>query len=184
DVQIGQDKQYGNTIAFFEGKANDKGEIPFEITYKVKRKEVKTDVKGSLGIPLAAGEQLTRFREPDAKVPITGKPLDLLKENLKDKGLPKDPFAAAKVMYDVVNQHMTYKKVGTGWGQGDAVWACDSKYGNCTDFHSLFISMARGNQIASKFEMGFPIPTKTGSGPVGGYHCWAWFSPDGNGWVP
>ena len=26
---------------------------------------------------------------------------------------------------------------------GDAVWACTSKYGNCTDFHSLFIGMAR-----------------------------------------
>ena len=44
--------------------------------------------------------------------------------------------------------------------------------------------MARGNKITSKFEMGFPIPTKTGSGTVGGYHCWAWFSPDGKGWVP
>ena len=68
--------------------------------------------------------------------------------------------------------------------QGDSVWACDSKFGNCSDFHSLFISMARGNKIPSKFEMGFPIPTKHGEGPVGGYHCWAWFYPENKGWIP
>jgi uncharacterized protein (TIGR03000 family) len=184
DLKIGQDKQYGNSIAYFEGKANDKGEIPFEISYKVTRREVKTDVKGNLLAPVATDEPLSRYHEPDVKVPIAGKPLALLKENLKDKTLPKDPFAAAKVMYDVVNSHMTYKKNGPGWGQGDAVWACDSKYGNCTDFHSLFISMARGNKIASKFEMGFSIPTKAGSGPIGGYHCWAWFALDSKGWIP
>ena len=38
---------------------------------------------------------------------------------------------------------MKYSKEGKGWGQGDSVWACDSKFGNCTDFHSLFISPAR-----------------------------------------
>jgi transglutaminase-like putative cysteine protease len=79
---------------------------------------------------------------------------------------------------------MKYSKQGKGWGNGDSVWACDSKFGNCSDFHSLFISMARGNKIPSKFEMGFPIPTKRGEGVVGGYHCWAWFLPNDKGWVP
>jgi transglutaminase-like putative cysteine protease len=79
---------------------------------------------------------------------------------------------------------MKYSKVGTGWGHGDSVWACDSKFGNCSDFHALFISMSRGNKIPAKFEMGFPIPTARGEGPVGGYHCWAWFYPDKKGWVP
>jgi transglutaminase-like putative cysteine protease len=64
------------------------------------------------------------------------------------------------------------------------VWACDSKFGNCTDFHSLFISLARTRKLPAKFEMGFPIPEKRGQGDVGGYHCWAWFSPDGTRWVP
>ena len=79
---------------------------------------------------------------------------------------------------------MKYSKEGKGWGQGDSVWACDSKFGNCSDFHALFISMSRGNKIPAKFEMGFPIPTKRGEGAVGGYHCWAWFYPDKKGWIP
>jgi transglutaminase-like putative cysteine protease len=178
--KIHTEKQYGNTSLYFQAKANDKGEIPFEVVYKVSRKEVKTDIQANLVLKPAPKESLTRFLEPDAKVPIDGKPLELL----KDTKLPSDQFAAAKVMYDVVNTHMKYSKEGKGWGQGDSVWACDSKFGNCTDFHSLFISMARGNKIPSKFEMGFPIPTKIGEGVVGGYHCWAWFLPEKRGWIP
>jgi transglutaminase-like putative cysteine protease len=174
------ENQYGNTMLHFTAKANEKGEIPFEIVYAVKRKEVKTDRAANLFFKTSDKENLSRFLEPDAKVPITGKPLDLV----KGKKLPDDQFVAAKMLYDIVNQHMKYSKEGTGWGQGDAVWACDSKFGNCSDFHSLFISMARGHKIPSKFEMGYPIPAKRGTGTVGGYHCWAWFLPDKKGWVP
>jgi transglutaminase-like putative cysteine protease len=175
-----EEKQYGNAMLFFKATANDKGEIPFEIVYNVKRKEVKTNVEANLTFKPAKEENLKRFLQPDKLVPIDGKPLELI----QDKKLPNDQFQAAKVLYEVVNMHMKYSKEGKGWGQGDSVWACDSKFGNCTDFHSLFISMARGNKIPSKFEMGFPIPVKRGEGTVGGYHCWAWFMPEGKGWVP
>jgi uncharacterized protein (TIGR03000 family) len=178
--EIHKEKQYGNTILYFEAKADNKGEIPFEVTYEVRRREVRTDLDANLFLKPAPQENLVRFLQPDAKVPTAGKPLELI----KDKQLPNDQFAAAKVLYDVVNNHMKYSKQGTGWGQGDAVWACDSKFGNCSDFHSLFISMARGNKIPSKFEMGFPIPAMRGRGDVGGYHCWAWFLPNKRGWVP
>ena len=177
---FGVDKQYGNSMLSFQAKANEQGELPFEIIYQVRRKEVKTDAVGNVALKPTADEDLTRFLQADAKVPIVGKPLDLI----KDKKLPTDQFGAAKVFYDVVNLHMKYSKEGKGWGNGDSVWACDSKFGNCSDFHSLFISMARGNKIPSKFEMGFPIPSKRGMGAVGGYHCWAWFLPEKRGWVP
>jgi uncharacterized protein (TIGR03000 family) len=183
-AQKTRDKEYGNAILYFEAKANDKGEIPFEITYKVLRREVRTDMNGSLYLQPAPGEKVDRYLQPDAKVPIAGKPLEVLNENLKGNPLPKDPFAAAKTLYDVVNRYMTYKKVGAGWGQGDVLWACDSRYGNCTDFHSLFISMARGNKIPAKFEMGFPLPATRGLGTLPGYHCWAWFMPANKGWIP
>jgi len=180
DSKTGTEKQYGNKSLYFEAKANEKGEIPFEVVYQVQRKEVKTDVSANLVLKPTPQDDFKRLLQPDIKGPITGKPLELL----KDKDLPKDQFAAAKVLYDVVNTHMKYSKEGKGWGQGDSVWACDSKFGNCSDFHALFISMSRGNKIPAKFEMGFPIPTKRGEGTVGGYHCWAWFYPDKKGWVP
>jgi uncharacterized protein (TIGR03000 family) len=181
NAQLHSEPQYGNTFLYFEGKADAKGEVPFKVTYVVRRKEVKTDPAAMKVLAATeTGQLVKRYLSPDAKVPVDGKPIALI----KDRTLPGDPLAAAKSLYDVVYDYMEYKKVGTGWGQGDSNWACDSKYGNCTDFHSLFISLARSKKIPCKFEMGFGIPPKTGEGPVGGYHCWAWFMVDGKGWVP
>jgi hypothetical protein len=113
-------------------------------------------------------------------VPIAGKPLDLL----KGKKLPGNEMEVARVCYDVVNAHMRYRKEGTGWGHGDSVWACEKGYGNCSDFHSLFISLVRSRHIPAKFEIGFSLPSQRGAGDISGYHCWAKFHPKGKGWVP
>ena len=79
---------------------------------------------------------------------------------------------------------MHYDKSGEGWGRGDAVWACDSKHGNCTDFHSLFIGMMRSSGIPARFEIGFPLPEGKTEGDIPGYHCWAEFYIRGIGWIP
>jgi transglutaminase-like putative cysteine protease len=175
--KIGREPVYGNEILFVEAPADADGKIPLQVVYKVTRKEVNGDKEGKTADDK---ELLQRFLEPDRLVPIAGKPLELL----KDKKLPKDQTDLARLLYDLVNHHMKYSKQGEGWGRGDAVWACDSRFGNCSDFHSLFISLARSQKIPAKFEMGFPLPLQPGSGTVGGYHCWAKFRPQGQGWIP
>lgn len=174
--QIESEPQYGNKILYVEATAGKDGSIPLKVTYRVTRREVR----GGKDTISEDEKQLARLLQPDARVPIDGKPLDLI----KDKKVPDDQLAAAKVFYDVVNGHMRYSKEGTGWGNGDSNWACDSGYGNCTDFHSLFMSLARSRKIPTKFEIGFPLPEKRGAGEIPGYHCWAWFHPKGKGWVP
>ena len=64
------------------------------------------------------------------------------------------------------------------------LYACTAKKGNCTDFHSLFIAMARSQRIPARFEIGFPLPSEKSSGEIAGYHCWAEFFNPQNGWVP
>jgi hypothetical protein len=171
-----RERRYGNRILYAEGRPGPDGTIALSVTYRVTRREVKADRH------LSAEDErrLFRYLQPDIRVPITGKPLDLI----KDKALPKDQLAAARVLYDTVNSHMRYSKEGTGWGRGDAVWACESGYGNCSDFHSLFIALARSQKIPAKFEIGFSLPPQRGSGEISGYHCWAKFRPTGEGWVP
>ncbi|MGE3806239.1 MAG: transglutaminase-like domain-containing protein [Gemmataceae bacterium] len=173
--QLNTEKTYGNRILFFEARASDKGEVPFSVTYRITRREVK-----GLGPVKESNELLERYLKPDAVVPIAGKPLELI----KDRNLPDDPMQAARVLYDVVNKHMRYAKEGTEWGRGDSVWACQSGFGNCSDFHSLFISLARSQKIPAKFEIGFPLPEQRGSGAIPGYHCWAKFKVGDKGWVP
>jgi transglutaminase-like putative cysteine protease len=170
------EKRYGNRMVYVRARANAKGKIPLTLVYRVTRREVK----GQTGKKTKDTAPLERFLQADTLVPVGGKPLDLL----KGKELPKDPMARARLLYDVVNKHMRYSKEGKGWGRGDAVWACDSKFGNCSDFHSLFISLARGEKLPAKFEIGFPLPEKRGAGAIPGYHCWAFFRPAGKGWVP
>jgi transglutaminase-like putative cysteine protease len=79
---------------------------------------------------------------------------------------------------------MRYDKTGTGWGRGDVLYACDAKKGNCTDFHSLFIAMARSQGIPARFEIGFPLPPDKRSSEIAGYHCWAEFFEPQHGWIP
>jgi transglutaminase-like putative cysteine protease len=175
-AQIAKEPKYGNAILYLEAEADVGGKIQLAVTYRVNRKEVKADFKAKV----QDKEDVALFLRPDAKVPVGGKPLTLL----EGRELPRDQLQLGRFLYDVVNDHMRYSKQGTGWGQGDAVWACDSKYGNCSDFHSLFISLSRSQRIPAKFEMGFPLPEKRGAGEITGYHCWAKFKPGGKGWVP
>jgi transglutaminase-like putative cysteine protease len=180
ETKVETESEYGNKIWYVEGKAAADGTLPLSIVYRVTRREVK----GESG---SKDDSVKRFLKPDRLVPVAGKPIEQIVSKLaglKDKELPKDQTAAAKMFYEAVNDHMKYSKEGTGWGRGDSVWACDSKYGNCTDFHSLFISLARANKIPAKFEIGFGLPEKRGSGEVGGYHCWAKFRPEGKNWIP
>ena len=180
--KISTDKKSGNRYLYVETGPDSKGEVPLSITYLVNRQEVRGPSKNET----EPAEQLVRFLQADAMVPIAGKPLDHIKEKLLGgKQLPKDPEAAARAVYDSVNEHMKYDKpAGKPWGRGDSVWACDSGYGNCTDFHSLFMSLARSQKIPVKFEIGFPLPAKHGEGAIPGYHCWAKFKPQGKGWIP
>src|SRR5262249_52600513 len=122
-AKLGTESTYGNRILYLEGKADADGMIPVSVTCTVTRKEVK----GKL--PKAATEDLKRFLAADTKVPVGGKTLVLL----KDRSVPEDRLDAGRLFYDLVNSHMTYAKDTPGWGQGDSVWACDHKRGNCSD---------------------------------------------------
>ena len=124
---------------------------------------------------------LQRSLQPDRLVPIDGKVAEELKNVVRD-GIT--PLEKARAIYDHVAETMTYDKSGTGWGRGDAIYACDVRKGNCTDFHSLFIGMNRASQIPARFVIGFPVPEGVAEGEIPGYHCWAEFYIEGIGWLP
>jgi transglutaminase-like putative cysteine protease len=95
-----------------------------------------------------------------------------------------DPLQKARKIYEYIIAHMHYNHDGTGWGHAGAIFACTKRHGNCTDFYSLFIGMARAAGIPARFEIGFAIPPNEPKGKIGGYHCWAEFYIHGTGWVP
>ena len=92
-------------------------------------------------------------------------------------------LARARALYDHVLARMKYDKSGEGWGRGDALYACDARAGNCTDFHAYFIALARAVGIPARFAIGVTIPADHDEGSIAGYHCWAEFCAEGK-WVP
>ena len=171
-----KENKYGNRILYLEATADERGEIPLEVVYDVTRFQVTLE-----NAPKIEEKDRKQFLKQNKLVPIDGKPFELLLNGTKPMGAVQD---IARILYDKVDSHVKYAKpLGGKWGRGDATWVCDSKYGNCTDFHSLFISLCRTSRIPAKFEIGFPIPTKKGAGKVGGYHCWAYYA-EGKAWRP
>ncbi len=85
----------------------------------------------------------------------------------------------------VVNLYQVAKTQNGNYtfGNGNSLYACDIGVGNCTDYHSYFMSIGRTLEIPVRFHMGFPIPDGV-QGKIGGYHCWADFFVDGEGWYP
>ncbi len=181
-VERRTDPEYGNHIFYAHtGRAN-KPEYTFEATYDVVRQERRAfDDTSDAQLHPAARQELARFLRADALVPISGVPAKLADEQTQGK---TDKLAKARAIYDYVFRTMRYDKSGTGWGRGDALWACDAKRGNCTDFHSLFASMARSEGIPTRFEIGLPLPTDTNASEIAGYHCWSDFYVAGKGWIP
>ncbi len=175
------EKKYGNALIYFEATANDAGELPIEVNYLVTRRELTS---ASLE---PAGDSAQSFLGSSSLVPTSDKlrKIVMASAGVSESTAGERAIQVARQLYDGVDNHMKYNKPADirGWGQGNAVWACDSKFGNCTDFHSLFIASARNLKIPSKFEIGFPIPVGSNSGMVGGYHCWAKFLADGK-WLP
>jgi transglutaminase-like putative cysteine protease len=181
--------EYGNEVLYAETAKAEKGEYKFSVEYDVVRREhvvlvngkPATDRRSARAPAVSSQVELARFLEADRLVPVTGVPAELAAEETKGAATPLEK---AKDIYEYVFRTMKYDKSGTGWGHGDTLWACDSKHGNCTDFHSVFISMARAEKIPARFQIGFPIPADKHSAEIPGYHCWAEFYLDSTGWVP
>jgi transglutaminase-like putative cysteine protease len=187
DLPLKQVRQpeYGNEVLYAETAKADKAEYKFTVDYDVVRREHVALVNGKAASDAprekAPHVELARFLDADRLVPVTGLPAQLAQQETKGA---TTPLEKAKDIYEYVFRTMKYDKTGTGWGHGDTLWACDAKHGNCTDFHSVFISMARAEKIPARFQIGFPLPADKHSAEIPGYHCWAEFYLDKTGWVP
>ena len=170
----------GNRVLHLDAAAPLPPSIPVTIRFEVKRIEEAANLeRAQRNVPEPSGGKFAEFLGPDKLVPLNGR-IAQVSGTLGDE--TASPYQQAQIIYEYVVSVMSYDKTGTGWGRGDALYACDVRRGNCTDFHSLFIALARSRHIPARFTIGFPIG-KTNSGAVAGYHCWAEFYA-GAEWVP
>lgn len=179
--------EYGNEYLYLEAERSALPQ-PFEIClrFRATRRENRVALKSAWGSVRASGSPedtnlMARFLAPDRLVPIDGVIAALARQETRGR---QEPLEKARALYDYVVRTLRYDKSGEGWGRGDALFACDAKRGNCTDFHALFIGMLRATGIPARFEIGFSLPPDKTAGEIGGYHCWAQFYVEPYGWIP
>jgi len=153
-------------------------DLEVKTTYRVTRREAIAAPPGSVrwAEPSGAAELL----KPSRLVPLTSRVRQLAETLAAGK---TDAVSKARAFYDYLVDNGTYDKTAPGWGKGDSERFCDVKKGNCTDFHSAFMALARSEGIPVRFSIGFPLKADK-EGSVPGYHCWAEFWAPGQGWVP
>jgi len=168
--EILQEREHGNRVLFLTLGPQDSGKT-IEIRSEVKRLEK----------PVYEDQEsvIERYLAPERLVPADERFRTIAEEVVEGK---KGDLVRARALYDHTIDRMRYMKFGTGWGKGDAVYACDTKTGNCTDFHSYFIALCRAVGIPARFAIGASIPSERNEGGIDGYHCWAEFYTDGKWW--
>jgi transglutaminase-like putative cysteine protease len=170
------EKEFGNAYATTTISEPPAGDVSVKVRFKATRREESIDQPFETK---ATKAELQRALKADKLVTLSPRVRKLADELTAGKS---GTVEQARAIYDYLVTNMTYDKVVPGWGHGDTERACDIKKGNCTDFHSLFISLARAKGIPARFVIGFPLTAKDGM--VKGYHCWAEFYVKGKGWIP
>jgi len=180
NVEVVNQPTGGNRVAHLSATAPPSGSIPVTIRFNVRRVEEAADMeKAQANVPEPSGGAFASYLGPDRLVPIDGQ-IKLASAKVGDPA--GSSYEQARAIYDYVIANMKYDKSGEGWGRGDAIYACNFKKGNCTDFHSLFIAIARSRGIPARFTIGFPLGASSAA-EIPGYHCWAEFYAGGQ-WIP
>lgn len=184
-TQMTQEAEYGNRMMYAELQNPSSPKAEFTLEYEVTRREYSrgtyTELERKDQKPGVTSASMSRYLAPDTLIPTDGKIKVLAMEVT---GSQTGTIAKARSAYNYLFTNMRYDKTGSGWGRGDALWACDAKRGNCTDFHSPFIGMLRADGIPARFDIGFPLPENKDNGDIPGYHCWAEFYAPKTGWIP
>jgi transglutaminase-like putative cysteine protease len=137
------DPQYGNKIVHIDVKNPELTDIPITMLFTIRRTEyVHNDFAAAPTDASAASSEanLDRWLQPDRLVPLDKRIQELSATVVAGKSTDLEK---ARAIYDYVIANMTYDKTPAGCCNGDIIWACDAKRGNCSDFHSLFIGLAR-----------------------------------------
>jgi transglutaminase-like putative cysteine protease len=191
--RITQDKVFGNRlyyrryevpwVAGGEDTADRGAPIKVELVYDVEVREAavaaaKQLISTTADVP--AGE-FTPYLSESRMIPIKGRISELARGIKLPEG---EPLRAGRAIYDHLVNTMVYNYLAPGAGQGNAVWACDSKTGDCTDFNSVFIGVCRWRGIPADHVFGLPMPPEKPAGEIKYCHCWARFWVADVGWIP
>jgi len=180
--EIRTEPVFGNTMLYIEGMTGDADRLNVKVEYDVERQSVDKSRVLSEPEGLPDGPDFDVYRNPSSLCIVN----DEIRTTAAKLGTGSLTCVRARCFYDHVAENMAYDKSGTGWGLGSTAYACEAGRGNCTDFHSYFISLCLAEGIPARFQIGLfgEYERSAEAYQTGGYHCWAEFRIPGRSWVP
>jgi len=170
---------WGNRVAYAERSAPPEGPVTIREEFGLTRTEIRNSIDPAKTRPLTDQERaaLFAFLQPSSHVVINDKIKSLAASIV---GGETNPILAARKIYDWTLENVDY------WVKdpdhlkaspvGSSEYCLTNKTGNCTDFHSLFASLAMASGIPTRMIYGSLLkPTLNGMQIDGSYHCWIQF---------
>ena len=192
--RITTEKKFGNRMYYrrFEapfGSADDQkpGDgappIKVELLYDAEVREASVEAAKQLASTrqVDPGPDFAPYLGDVKMIPIQGRIAGLARSMKLPDG---EPLRAGRKIYDYLIDTMVYNYKAPGAGVGNAVLACDSKTGDCTDYHSVFIGVCRWRGIPADHVFGLPMPPEKSEGEIRFCHCWARYWVADVGWIP
>ena len=179
---------WGNKVGYVEVRNPSGPQIDIAEEFDLKRSEMRNKIDPNATRPLTDAERaaLSRYLQPSTYVIVN----DQVKAiSAQIVGGETNPILAARKLYDWTMQNIDY------WVKdpdhlkaspvGSTEYCLGKKTGNCTDFHSLFASLAISSGIPARMIYGSLLkPTLNGMAIDGSYHCWIEFYAPRVGWIP
>jgi transglutaminase-like putative cysteine protease len=177
----------GNTFVYVE-VANPPRDMRVTETFRITRREENSGIDARKTRPITDEERRTyaKYLAPNTSVIIND---DIKQLSAKIIGGEQNPVLAARKLYDWTLQNVDYwvkypDKLKAS-GIGSTEYCLRTRTGNCTDFHSLWASLARAAGIPTQLVYGsFLKKELDGKDADQSYHCWPEFYVPSFGWVP
>ncbi|WP_321868302.1 transglutaminase-like domain-containing protein [Paraburkholderia tropica] len=179
---------WGNRVGYIDVEQPNAATIDITEHFDQTLTERKTRLDPSKTRPLTDAERtaLQRYLLPTSYVIVNDQIKGLAKQIVGDE---QNPILAARKLYDWTLDHVTYwveypdRMKPSDFGSTD--FCLQTKSGNCTDFHSLFSSLAMADGIPTRMVYGSLLkPTLDGVKVDASYHCWIEFYAPNYGWIP
>lgn len=179
---------WGNRVGYSEVLAPPNETITIQEDFDLTRSEIRNDIDPHGTRPLTDQERsaLARYLQPSTFV-IVNDEIRKLASSIIDG--ETNPVLAARKLYDWSYKNVNYWVKDPDHLKASSVGSTEycltTKTGNCTDFHSLFSSLAISSGIPTRMVYGSLLkPTLNGLSVDASYHCWIQFFAPRLGWLP
>jgi transglutaminase-like putative cysteine protease len=177
----------GSRVLYLEAASPKDKEITIVETFGLTRREIRDQVDATKARPLTDADRarFAKYLEANKHVVIDSEIRKLADEIV---GNETNPVLAARKLYNWVLENVEYwvkdPKNKKASPVGSTSYCLTFRTGNCTDFESLWASLARARGIPTQIVYGsFLKPDLRAQDQDQSYHCWAEFYAPGLGWV-